>query len=151
MTSKEGEERECGVLSARDGLGLGSTSMETIGGFGRRVRDSVVVSVQWCGRGARARAVPTGRRTGSVDMQGFRVTAGRIRWSSVLGKGGALLGLRCRAGSRAVRGEKVCARFGTAMMLSASRACMGGDRARARGRPTSGVGGSQPLGVNDGS
>jgi hypothetical protein len=98
MTSREGEERECGVLSARDGLGLGCTSMETIGGFGRHAGDGVVASVQWCGRGARARAVPMGRRTGSVDVQRFCVTAGRIRWSSVLGEGGALLGLRCRAG-----------------------------------------------------
>jgi hypothetical protein len=98
MTSREGEERECGVLSARDGLGLGCTLMEAIGGFGRRVRDGIVVSVQWCGRGARARAVPTGRRTGSVDVHSFRVTAGRIRWSSVLGEGGTFLGLRCRAG-----------------------------------------------------
>jgi hypothetical protein len=98
MTSREREERECGVLSARDGLGLGCTLMETIGGFGRRAGDGVVVSIQWCGRGARARAVPTGRCTGSVDVHGFRVMAGRIRWSSVLGEGGALLGLRCHAG-----------------------------------------------------
>jgi hypothetical protein len=98
MKSREGEKREYGVLSIRDGFGLGCTSMETIGGFGRRAGDGVVVSVQWCGRGARARAVPTGRRTGSVDVQGFRVTAGRIRWSSVLGEGGTLLGLRCHAG-----------------------------------------------------
>jgi hypothetical protein len=96
--SREGEERECGVLSPRDGLGLGCTSMEAIGGFGRRVRDGVVISVQWCGHGARAHAVPMGRRTGSVDVQSFRVTARRIRWSSVLGEGGTLLGLRCRAG-----------------------------------------------------
>jgi hypothetical protein len=93
MTSREGEERECGVLSARDGRGLGCTSTEMIGGFGRRARDDVVVSVQWCGRGARARAVPTGRCTGSVDMHGFRVTVGRIRWLSMLGEGGTLLGL----------------------------------------------------------
>jgi hypothetical protein len=73
-------------------------SSETIGGFGRCAGDGVVVSVQWCGRGARVRAVPTGRRTGSVDVQGFRVMAGRIRWPSVLGEGGAWLGLRCRAG-----------------------------------------------------
>jgi hypothetical protein len=46
MTSREREERECGVLSARDGLGLGCTLMETIGGFGRRAGDGVVVSVQ---------------------------------------------------------------------------------------------------------
>jgi hypothetical protein len=98
MTSREGEKRECRVLSARDGLGLGCTSMETIGGFGRRAGDGVVVSVQWCGRGARARAVPTGRCTGLVDVHGFRVMAERIRWSSVLGEAGMLLGLRCRAG-----------------------------------------------------
>jgi hypothetical protein len=96
--SREGEERECGVLSARDGLSLGCTLMETIGGFGRRAGDDVVVSVQWCGRGARACAVPTGRRTGSVDVQRFHVMAGRVRWSSMLGEGGALLGLRCRTG-----------------------------------------------------
>jgi hypothetical protein len=123
MTSIEGKERECWVLSARAGLGLGCTSMETIGGFGRRAGDNVVVSVQWCGRGARAHAVPTGRRTGSVDVQGFRVTTGRIRWLSMLGKGGALLGLQCRAGWRAVREEKVRARFRTAMPLSVSRPC----------------------------
>jgi hypothetical protein len=98
MTSREGEERECGVLSVRDGFGLGCTSMETIGWFGRRTGDGVVVSVQWCGCGARARAVPKGRCTSSVDVHGFCVTAGRIRWSSVLGEGGALLGLRCRVG-----------------------------------------------------
>jgi hypothetical protein len=98
MMSREGGERECGVLSARDGLGLGCTSMETIGGFGQRAGHGVVVLVQWCGRGARARAVPTGRRTGSVDVQHFCVTAGRVRWSSVLGEGGAWLGLQCHAG-----------------------------------------------------
>jgi hypothetical protein len=98
MTSREGEERECGVLSVCDGFGLGCTSMETIGGFGRRAGDGVVVSVQWCGRGARAHAVPTGRCTGSVNVHGFCVMARRIRWLSMLGEGGALLGLRCRAG-----------------------------------------------------
>jgi hypothetical protein len=73
-------------------------SSETIGGFGRCAGDGVVVSVQRCECGARARAMPTGRSKGSVDVQDFRVTAGRIRWPSVLGKCGALLGLRCRAG-----------------------------------------------------
>jgi hypothetical protein len=91
--SREGEERECWVLSARDGLGLWCTSMETIGGFGQRAGDNVVVSVQWCGRGARACAVPMGKRMGSVDVQHFRVTAGWVRWSSMLGEGGAWLGL----------------------------------------------------------
>jgi hypothetical protein len=73
-------------------------SSEMIGGFGRCAGDGVVVSVQWCECRAQARAVPTGRSKGSVDVQDFRVTAGRIRWPSVLGKCGALLGLRCRAG-----------------------------------------------------
>jgi hypothetical protein len=71
--------------------------MEMIGGFGWCAVDGVVVLVQWCGRGARARAVPTGRCTGSVDVQRFRVMAGRFRWASVLGEGGTSLGLRCRA------------------------------------------------------
>jgi hypothetical protein len=31
---QRGEERECGVLSARDGCGLGCTSTEMIGGLG---------------------------------------------------------------------------------------------------------------------
>jgi hypothetical protein len=73
-------------------------SMEAIGGFGWRAGDSVVVLVQWCGRGGRAHAVPTARHTGSVSMQHFRSTAGRIRWASMLGEGGTLLGLRCHAG-----------------------------------------------------
>jgi hypothetical protein len=73
-------------------------SSETIGGFGRCAGDGVVVSVQRCECGARARAMPTGRSKGSVDVQDFRVTAGRIRRPSVLGKCGALLGLRCRVG-----------------------------------------------------
>jgi hypothetical protein len=72
--------------------------METIGGFGRHAGDGVVVLVQWCGRGARVRAVPMARRTGSVSVQRFRFTAGRFRWASMLGEGGTLLGLRCRAG-----------------------------------------------------
>jgi hypothetical protein len=117
---------------------------------GRCFLGGVVVSVQWRGRGARVRVVPTGICTSSVDMHGFRVTVGLIRWSGVLGEGGAWLGLRCHAGLRAVHGESVCARFGTAMPLSLSRACTGGGRARAREWPTGGVGGSQPLGVDDG-
>jgi hypothetical protein len=68
----------------------------------------------------------------------------------MLGEGGALLGLRCRAGSRAERGERVHARFGTAMPLSVSRACTRGGRARAGEWPTGCVGGSQPLGIDDG-
>jgi hypothetical protein len=95
-------------------------------------------------------AVPTGRCIGSVDMHGFRVTVGMIRWPSVLGEGGALLGLRCRAGSRVVRGERVRACFGMAIPLSASRACTREGRARAGEWPTGGVGGSHPLGVDDG-
>jgi hypothetical protein len=98
MTSREGEETVCGVLSARDGLGLGCTLMEAIGGFGWRAGDDVVVLVQCCGRGAQVHAVPTARRTGSISVQCFHVTAGRFRLASVLGKGGTLLGLRCRAG-----------------------------------------------------
>jgi hypothetical protein len=109
-----------------------------------------VVSVQWCGHGARVRAVPTGKSKGSVDVQDFCVMAGRLRWSGMLGEGGAWLGFRCRADLRAVRGERVCARFGTAMPLSASRACTGGGRAWARGRPTDGVGSSRRLGIDDG-
>jgi hypothetical protein len=35
--------------------------------------------------------VPTGRRIGSVDVHGFRVTVGMIRWPSMLGEGGVLL------------------------------------------------------------
>jgi hypothetical protein len=44
----------------------------------------------------------------------------------------------------------VCARFGTAMPLSASRACTGEGRARARAWPMGGVGGSRRLGSDDG-
>jgi hypothetical protein len=73
-------------------------SSEMIGGFGRCVGDGVVVSVQRCECRARAHAVPTGRSKGSVDVQDFRDTAGRIGWPSVLGECGALLGLRCRPG-----------------------------------------------------
>jgi hypothetical protein len=73
-------------------------SSETIGGFGRCAGDGVVVSVQRCECGARARAMPTGRSKGSVDVQDFCDTAGRIRWPSMLGECGALLGLRCVAG-----------------------------------------------------
>jgi hypothetical protein len=95
-------------------------------------------------------AVPTGRRIGSVDVHGFRVTVGMIRWPSVLGEGGTLLGLRYRAGSHAVRGERVRAHFGMAMPLSASRACTREGSARAREWPTGSVGGSHPLGIDDG-
>jgi hypothetical protein len=73
-------------------------SSETIGGSGWCAGDVVVVLVQRCECGARARAVPMGRSKGSVDVQDFRVTVGRIRWPSVLGKCGAFIGLRCRAG-----------------------------------------------------
>jgi hypothetical protein len=65
---------------------------------GRCFLGGIVVSVQWCGRGARVRAVPTGRCTGSVDVHDFHVTVGMIRWPSVPGEGGTWLGLRCRAG-----------------------------------------------------
>jgi hypothetical protein len=95
-------------------------------------------------------AVPTGRSKGSVDVQDFRVMAGRLRWSGVLGEGGTWLGFLCRAGLHAVHRERVCACFGMAMPLSASRACTGGGRAWARGRPTDGVGGSRRLGIDDG-
>jgi hypothetical protein len=73
-------------------------SSEMIGGFGRCARDGIVVSVQRCECRARAHAVPMGRSMGSVDVHGFCVTVGRIRWPSMLGECGALLGLRCRAG-----------------------------------------------------
>jgi hypothetical protein len=95
---QRGEERGRGVLinsrRARSRVHL----MEAIGGFGRRAGDDIVVLVQWCGREARARAVPTARRTDSVVVQCFRDTAGRFRWESALGEDGMLLGLRCRAG-----------------------------------------------------
>jgi hypothetical protein len=96
------------------------------------------------------RAVPTGRRIGSVDVHGFRVMVRMIRWPSVLGEGGALLGLRCRAGSHVVRGERVRARFGMAMPLLASRACMREGSAQAGEWPTGSVGSSHPLGIDDG-
>jgi hypothetical protein len=57
--------------------------MEAIGGFGRRAGDGIVVLVQGCGRRARARAVPTARRMGSVSVQHFRFTSGRFRWARV--------------------------------------------------------------------
>jgi hypothetical protein len=79
MTSREGKERECGVLFARGGLGVGCFHLEMIGGFGRCAGDGVVVSVQRCECRAQARAVPTGRSKGSVDVQDFCVTTGRIR------------------------------------------------------------------------
>jgi hypothetical protein len=98
MASREEMGSVQGVLSARDGLGLWCTLMEAIGGFGRCTGDGVVVSVQWRGQGVRARAVPTARRTGSVNEQCFRCTARRFRRASMLGEGGTLMGLRCRAG-----------------------------------------------------
>jgi hypothetical protein len=133
--SREGEERECGLLSARDGLSLGCTWMETIGGFGRRVRDGVVVSVQWCGRGARARAVPTGRRTGSVDVQGFRVTAGRIRWSSMLARVA-----RCW-GFDAMQGDVQCT--GKRCVHASERLCRSRRPERAREGTERGLGDGQ--------
>jgi hypothetical protein len=49
-----------------------------------------------------------------------------------------------------VHGEKGHAHLGTAMLLLASRACTSEVRARAGEWPTGGVGGSHPLGIDDG-
>jgi hypothetical protein len=46
MARGTGKERGAGALSARDGRGLGCTSTEMIGGFGRHAGDGVVVLVQ---------------------------------------------------------------------------------------------------------
>jgi hypothetical protein len=45
MASGTARRGGAGALSARDGRGLGCTSTETIGGFGWRAGDSVVVLV----------------------------------------------------------------------------------------------------------
>jgi hypothetical protein len=79
-----------GFLPAGDGLGLGCTSMETIGGMGRCLRRGVVSLVRWCDHHVRARAVPTARRTFSVVVQHFRDTARRFGRASVLGEGGTV-------------------------------------------------------------
>jgi hypothetical protein len=68
----------------------------------------------------------------------------------MLGEGGALIGLRCHEGSHVVHGERVRACFRTAMPLSASRACTREGREQAGEWPTGGVGGSHPLGIDDG-
>jgi hypothetical protein len=98
MAAREGSRGCVGFLAAGNGLGLGCTSTETIGGMGQCLWRGVVSLVQWCDHQVRARAVPTARRTFSVVVQHFRDTARRCRWASVLGEGGTSLGLRCRAG-----------------------------------------------------
>jgi hypothetical protein len=92
------EERGRGVLICSRRARSRVPLMEAIGGFGRHAGEGVVVLVEWCGREARARAVPTARRTDSVVVQRFCDTAGRFRWVSMLGEDGTLQGLRCCAG-----------------------------------------------------
>jgi hypothetical protein len=69
-----------GVLYLDGGHGASWHRPSRIGRLG-----GVVILVQWCDPKARARAVPTARRTVSVVVQRFRDTARRFRWASVLG------------------------------------------------------------------
>jgi hypothetical protein len=97
MVSRGARRGVQGFLAAGNGLGLGCTSTEMIGGMGRCFWRGVVSLVQWCDHQVRARAVPMARRTFSVVVQHFRDTARRFRRASMLGEGGTSLGLRCRA------------------------------------------------------
>jgi hypothetical protein len=142
---ERGDEGRSRVLSAGNGHGLWCTSVETIGEMGRCAGDGIVVSVQWCGRGVSACTEPTVRRASSVHEQRFRRTARRFGWTSVLGEGGTLLGLRCRACSCAERHESVRVCAGTRVPVVA---CLGGverEQDRAAARPMGALGGRARL------
>jgi hypothetical protein len=91
MASRTGKERGAGALSVRDGRGLGCTSTETIGGFGRRAGDGIVVSVQWCMREREWLTILVANRSGSVSVRRNRVTARAGEGSSVKGSGGVAM------------------------------------------------------------
>jgi hypothetical protein len=91
MASGTCKERGAGALSARDGRGLGCTSMETIGWFGRRAGAGVVVAVQWCTREREWLTIPVANRSGSVSVRRNRVTARAGEGLSVQGSGGVAM------------------------------------------------------------
>jgi hypothetical protein len=62
-----------------------------------------------------------------------------------------MLHARCRAGSCAERGKQACARLGTRVTLSASRACTGTSRARAGAGSMGDKGGGWSLGIDGGA